>query len=154
MDVTYAEKKKKKKNFSGSYLQGETTLPLEDKDPLSPLLDLLVFSMNSVPSKPDPTLVVIDNFVYNIPTKLESDPSSKNNEWDSFANTSLKAIATKRLQFCLKRKTTAIKPMHTQEFEPRPTNSSISLSTSNVDNDLNLNLNLPIAIRKGTRQCT
>lgn len=79
MDVTFAEKKKKKNYFSSSYLQGET-LPLEDKDPLSPLLDLHVFSMNSVPSKPDPTLVVIDNFVYNIPTKLESDPSSKNNE--------------------------------------------------------------------------
>ena len=40
--------------------------------------------------------------------------------------------------------------MHNQKFETRPDNNSISPSTSNVDNDFNL----PIAIRKGTRQCT
>ena len=136
MDVTYAEKKKKKKiisqvlTFKGRHYLWKIKILYPHY--LTFLCSPWILSLQNLIQ----SLLSFDNFVYNIPTKLESDPSSKNNEWDSFANTSLKAIATKRLQFCLKRKTTAIKPMHTQEFEPRPTNSSISLSTSNVDNDL------------------
>ena len=74
----------------------------------------------------------------------------KINKLDPSINTNLEPIDTKPSQVYLKRRTTTIEPVHTQDFESRPSNSSISPSTLNVDNDLNL----PIVIRKGTRQCT
>lgn len=82
--------------------------------------------MNSIPSNPNPTLVIVNNSIYNIPNEPKLDPSSLNNELHPSTNTSTKTIATKSLQVYSMRRAIAIEPMHTQESKLRSSNNSIS----------------------------
>ena len=96
------------------------------KNPRPHSLTFMRCPMNSIPSNPNPTLVIVNNSIYNIPNEPKLDPSSLNNELDPSTNTSTKTIATKSLQVYSMRRAIAIEPMHTQESKLRSSNNSIS----------------------------